>query len=185
MPRAKPPPLSSSGVPAWWHPVGIMVHLIGPIPKWSSQRALGDTASAPFLCGAVASCRYDADVADFAESVVNIFSNNILPMLFGVLGTLSGLMRSITAKVRESILNPRDHRLSVSLIPMGAVAGLTVGLIITPNAGTLGFTTISSLSATALSFLAGYGAEGFFTMLDALLIRIFPPAPANTATVPK
>ena len=173
------------GRPAWWHPVGIMVRLIGPIPKRDSLHGLGDTATTPFLCGAIASCRYEGDVADFAESVVNVFSNNILPMFFGVLGTLSGLMRSITAKVRESTLNPRDHRLSWSLIPMGAVAGLTVGLIIRPNAGSLGFTTISSLSATALSFLAGYGAEGFFTMLDGLLLRIFPPTPPNSSTPPK
>jgi hypothetical protein len=167
------------GRPSWYHPVGLVVRLLDPTPKRSAMASLNDAATPPYLCGYMTSCRYDADVADFAESVVNVFSNNILPMLFGVLGTLAGLMRSITAKVRENTLNPRDHRLSWSLIPLGAVAGLTVGLIITPNAGTVGFTTISSLSATALSFLAGYGAEGFFTMLDGVLARIFPPTPPS------
>jgi hypothetical protein len=167
------------GRPSWYHPVGLVVRLLDPTPKRSAMASLHDAATPPYLCGYMTSCRYDADVADFAESVVNVFSNNILPMLFGVLGTLAGLMRSITAKVRESTLNPRDHRLSWSLIPLGAVAGLTVGLIITPNAGSVGLTTISSLSATALSFLAGYGAEGFFTMLDGVLTRIFPPTPPS------
>ncbi len=141
----------------WPHPVGFVVEKFGPhgvnLPPNKTDA--------------------EATVIDFAATVVNVFSNNVLPIMFGLLGTLAGVMRSIYAKVRDSTLSPRDHRLSWSLLPLGSVAGLTVGLIITPNAGSPGVNAGITLSSASLSFLAGYGSELFFGMLDAALTRIF------------
>jgi hypothetical protein len=148
---------------SWWHPVGFIVRKFGP-----STAAQQRDKTYP-----------EAAAIDFAATVVNVFSNNILPMMFGLLGTLAGVMRSIYAKVRDSTLSPRDHRLSWSLLPLGAVAGLTVGLIIPPNAGSPGVSAGITLSAASLSFLAGYGSEFFFGMLDAALSRIFPTNPSG------
>ena len=181
------------GSVSWWHPVGGIVRWFErPLPPDQGQ---GDSPPEPAAkgskppasdvsCGALGSCARVADMIDTAESVINVFSNNILPMLFGLLGTFSGLMRSITAKVRDSTLSPRDYRLSLSLIPMGVVAGLTAGLIISPNAGSSIAGTVGTLSATALAFLAGYGVEYYFNGLDIVLMRIFPTS-TTQAAVPK
>jgi hypothetical protein len=113
-------------------------------------------------------------VTSLGESVINVFSNNVLPIMFGLLGNFSGLMRLINNKVRDSTLSPRDIRLLVSLMPMGVVAGLTVGLIFSPNAGSSISGTVGTLSASALAFLAGYGVDFYFNALDSILARVFP-----------
>jgi hypothetical protein len=62
-------------------------------------------------------------------------------------------------------------------VPLGLVAGLAVGLIIStsgsPVQGVSNVAGAVTLSATALAFLAGYGAEAFFSMIDDLLKRVF------------
>ncbi len=163
------PPVNPAGPPV--NPAGPAVNPAGPAVNPAGpavKAAQGDKAYA------------EAAAIDFAATVVNVFSNNILPMMFGLLGTLAGVMRSIYAKVRDNTLSPRDYRLSWSLLPLGAVAGLTVGLIIPPNAGSPGVTAGVVLSAASLSFLAGYGSEFFFGMLDAALTRIFSTNPSGT-----
>jgi len=118
-------------------------------------------------------------------AVANVFNIYVVPMFFGVLGTIVGLVRGISIKVRESTLSPRDHMLSVMTIPVGAVAGLAVGLIFsspsTVSETITGLPQSITLSAAAFAFLAGYGADSFFIMLDNLMKRIFAlDAPAST-----
>jgi hypothetical protein len=109
--------------------------------------------------------------------VLSLFSTYVLPAMFGLLGTLAATMRSIQAKVRDSLLGPRDYALSVLGLAVGPIAGLAVGLYFTPTgataAGTTGLAGAVSLSASGLGFLAGYGADAFFKFVDALLGRVF------------
>jgi hypothetical protein len=107
-----------------------------------------------------------------ASSVVDLFTNYIVPMVFGLLGTLAGVVRTIWNKARESILSPRDERLAIASVPLGLVAGLAVGLIVSPSSSSTQMGAVT-LSATALAFLAGYGADAFFSMVDDLLKRVF------------
>jgi hypothetical protein len=167
---------------SWWHPVGLTVRLFErPLPSWTAENKVVQTPpkdSNPqdpeFLCGGEGTCDRVADVTSLGESVINVFSNNVLPIMFGLLGNFSGLMRLINNKVRDSTLSPRDIRLLVSLMPMGVVAGLTVGLIFSPNAGSSISGTVGTLSASALAFLAGYGVDFYFNALDSILARVFP-----------
>ena len=100
----------------------------------------------------------------------------LLTMWLGVVGTLAALLRTIQRRVNESTLSPRDLALSLFRLPLGLVAGICVGLFFTPSgnpvqAGSeIGALT---LSASGVAFLAGYGAEGFFRMLDALVAHLF------------
>jgi len=119
-----------------------------------------------------------------AAAVTSVFSIYVVPMMFGLLGTLAGLVRAITCKVRESTLSPRDHRLFFATIPLGVVAGLTVGLIFSSPATysqtVTGLPQSITLSAAAFAFLAGYGADSFFVMIDNLLKRIFAVDKSST-----
>jgi hypothetical protein len=116
-------------------------------------------------------------------SVLSLFSTYVLPAMFGLLGTVAAIMRSIQAKVRDSLLGPRDFPLTALGLVIGPVAGLAVGLFFTPTeASTSGATGLAgsvSLSASGLGFLAGYGADAFFKFVDALLMRIFALDPAG------
>ncbi len=110
-------------------------------------------------------------------AVLSLFSTYVLPAMFGLLGTLSAIMRSVQAKVRDSLLGPRDFPLTALGLVIGPVAGLAVGLFFTPTeattAGATGLAGSVSLSASGLGFLAGYGADAFFKFVDALLTRVF------------
>jgi hypothetical protein len=109
--------------------------------------------------------------------ILSVFSTYVLPAMFGFIGTLAAIMRSIQTKIRDSLLGPRDFPLSLLGLVVGPVAGLAVGLFYTPTeattAGATGLAGSVSLSASGLGFLAGYGADAFFKFADALLARVF------------
>ncbi len=162
-----------------WRPhlIGRVVHrYLGPGQHAPSQPAKPvasrQQAADASRCTGADPCEQDQGVWAFAGIVVAVFTNDILPMMFGVLGTLAGVIRAIIGKVKESTLSPRDMTLTFSLLPLGAVAGLAVGLIVTPGNAQTGATALT-LPAAGLAFLAGYGADAFFAMVDGLLARVF------------
>jgi len=54
----------------------------------------------------------------------------LLPMSFGIVGTIAALLRAIQRRVNESTLSPRDLALSLFRLPLGMVAGICVGLFL-------------------------------------------------------
>ena len=114
--------------------------------------------------------------AESVSGVLIMMSNYMLPILFGLVGTIASLVRGIQDKATQSILAPRDRSLSLIRLPLGIMAGVGVGLFFNPStisAQTGGSLGLLTLSASGIAFLAGYGAEGFFRMLDLLITRIF------------
>ncbi len=109
--------------------------------------------------------------------VISVFTHYIVPMMFGVLGTIAGVIRTIWNRIGANTLCPLDRRLWVASVPLGVVASLSIGLILTPSTSPVqGVTNVAAsvtLSASALAFLAGYGADAFFAMIDELLRRVF------------
>lgn len=114
----------------------------------------------------------------FTLSVLAALNTIIIPTAFGWLGTLAGLMRSITAKVRDSVLAPRDYQLSRVAIFLGMSSGLVVGLFFnaTDPGGAIAKNLGGAITVTAagLAFLAGFAAEAFFSFLDTLVVRLWP-----------
>jgi hypothetical protein len=96
--------------------------------------------------------------AALGRSVVQKLTTYTLPLMFGVLGTLISAFRSIYHKMRYLELAPRDLALTFLGLPLGAVAGVAVGLFFSPSvipmrgdgvvAGNL------TLTASGLAFLA-------------------------------
>ncbi|MGB9646352.1 MAG: hypothetical protein WCB44_14670, partial [Stellaceae bacterium] len=122
-------------------------------------------------------------------AVVSVFSTLVLPMMFGLLGTLVATIRSIHDKMRDSLLSPRDLVLTLTGLPIGAIAGLVVGLFINPSGSapgsSPGLTGGLSLSAGGLAFLAGYAADAFFSFLDSIRSQVFAatnPPPGSDAS---
>jgi hypothetical protein len=109
--------------------------------------------------------------------VVSLYGNYVLPAMFGLLGTMASIIRVVQAKVRDSLLSPRDFSLSLLGLLTGPLAGLAVGLFYTPSVNASpGATSLAgtvTLTVSGLGFLAGYGSDAFFKFLDALLARVF------------
>jgi tetratricopeptide (TPR) repeat protein len=110
-------------------------------------------------------------------SVLLVFSIYVVPMMFGILGTLVAMIRAMHDKIRDNLLAPRDLVLMLTSLPIGAIAGLAVGLFFSTSAaavpGSSGLTGSLSLSAGGLAFLAGYAADAFFSFLDSIRGQVF------------
>jgi len=136
---------------------------------WLCSRALHVMHWGFILCGV-----HD-DTVDKEQSVaslLSVFSNFVLPMMFGVLGTFVAAIRLVQLNVRDSTLSPRDLSSTILSLPLGMVAGVAVGLFYSPSTGTMtgGGNAAANLTMTTsgLGFLAGYGSQTFFDMLDTL-----------------
>lgn len=119
-----------------------------------------------------------------ATAILSVFTAYILPMMFSLLGTLIGAFRAILNRVGASQLAPRDLVRMQMGIPTGLVAGIAVGLFLSPSTvPAQGAGVVSgqlTLTASGLGFLAGYASYSFFGFLDNLIRTTFPsPATPN------
>ena len=101
----------------------------------------------------------------------------MLPLCYGILGAGAAVVRGLWAKMRESMLSPRDYTLALLQLALGATIGACIALFINPSgqaAGSeIGLLGNWALSSSALSFIAGFGVEGVFLALESFVRRVF------------
>jgi len=128
------------------------------------------------------------EIAFNAASIANIWGSAILPVLYGILGAGAAIVRSLSRKIKASLLAPRDLLLSLQQLALGAVVGACIGLFISqPGGGGATDTSLLgpvALSGSAISFVAGFGVEAVFQALEALIARIFNTPSVASATRP-
>lgn len=123
---------------------------------------------------------------EWAAAFIGVLAGTILPIFYGLLGAAAAVVRSVSAKLRDSTLMPRDLGLAYVQLALGAVIGACVGLFVTSDGnatGSQGLLGSVHLSAPALCFVGGFGVEGVFQALESLIRRVFnidqpkPPTP--------
>ena len=123
-----------------------------------------------------------------ATAILTSFATYVLPMMFALLGTLIGAFRAIMARIGVGELAPRDFVRMKSGIVTGLVAGIAVGLFLSPSSvpsqGAGGVAGQLTLTACGLGFLAGYASHSFFAYLDRVVNAVFPLAPPTVAAAP-
>lgn len=111
-----------------------------------------------------------------AAWLANLIGAAILPVLYGLLGSMAAVIRSLSRKIKGSLLAPRDLQLTMQQLVLGAVIGACISLFIgrpeTENGGAALLMPVA-LSPSAIAFVAGFGVEGVFQALEALIARIF------------
>ncbi|MBB3121176.1 hypothetical protein [Pseudoduganella violacea] len=114
---------------------------------------------------------------ELAQIVTMVVGTAVLPLFYGVLGAGAAVVRDLWAKMRESLLSPRDLSLALLQLALGATIGACIALFISPSpqAGGKEAALLGSwaLSSSALSFVAGFGVEGVFLALESLVRRVF------------
>ena len=111
-----------------------------------------------------------------ASALANIMGSAVLPFLYGLLGAGAAIIRSLSRKIRLSLLSPRDLQLSFQQLALGAVIGACIGLfVVAPGSDATGDGLLGpvALSASAVSFIAGFGVDAVFQALESLIGRIF------------
>lgn len=117
------------------------------------------------------------DEWQWASILVAILANNVLPILYGVLGAGAAVTRGLSQDMRDYLLTPRHLKMSVIQLALGAVIGATIGLFVSPagDGSQTGDGLLENvrLSTAALCFIAGFGVEGVFQALETLITRLF------------
>ncbi|MHA3772674.1 hypothetical protein ACXR0O_14155 [Verrucomicrobiota bacterium sgz303538] len=104
------------------------------------------------------------NVCVVAEQVVSVIQAWWLPLLYGALGAMVFVVRTLSLQASSRLFR-KDSLVSYNLrIYLGTIAGLAIGWFLKPDREQIG--TIGALSPFALAFVAGYGVEIFFALLD-------------------
>ncbi len=89
----------------------------------------------------------------------------VLPVLFGLLGTIAFLLRSLAADIRDGKLTVTALVGSSIRIPLGMLAGLALGWVLgSPLDG-----SFRQITPWALAFVAGYSVELLFSAMDRMI----------------
>ena len=112
----------------------------------------------------------------WATAATAVLSNYLMPILYGLLGSIAYVLRRHYDRLAAHLLSPRDLRGYWIRFALGVLIGGCIGLVYSTSdaaqaKGILG--AAATLSTSAIAFLAGYGVEGVFKTLDALLVQVF------------
>jgi hypothetical protein len=113
-----------------------------------------------------------ATIRALAGQVIDVMQKWWLPLLYGALGALVFVVRTLSLEARDRLFR-REALVSLNLrVFLGMISGLAIGWFwnqSSQGAGTAGPMSVSTLSPFALAFVAGYGVELFFTLLDKIV----------------
>ena len=106
--------------------------------------------------------------------MLNVVSGYVLPVLMGLLGSMTYILRRYLRSVGDDFLfTPRGPAPNTwSGWCLARCFGVAIGFFTT--AENVIANPVSSLGAPALAFLAGYGVEAVFRMLDGLADQFSP-----------
>jgi hypothetical protein len=107
---------------------------------------------------------------------LNVVKGYVLPVLMGLLGSMTYVLRRYLRSIGERLLTPRDLREYIVRLVLGTVFGVAIGFFTSTSAASpqAMANPVSSLGAPALAFLAGYAVEAVFQMLDRLAEQFSP-----------
>ena len=148
---------------------------------------------APAVAGSTAVVTDDIEFN--VAPIVQTITTFILPFVFGIVGSLLYVLLSHYTSIKDNTLSPRDRALTSLRLILGVVVAACVSLLITsyagpnppaqiaPSGAPSSSTLVSSLtlSASAITFLAGFGAEAVFTLLQNLVARVFVTSNTTSA----
>ena len=110
-------------------------------------------------------------------ALLNAVSGYVLPVLMGLLGSMTYVLRRYLRSVSNRLLTPSDLREYIVRLVLGTVFGVAIGFFTSASGnaseGVIAV-PLSSLGAPALAFLAGYGVESVFRTLDGLAEQFSP-----------
>jgi len=111
--------------------------------------------------------------------VLDILQGYLLPLLYGVLGAATFVLRTISRQIETVTYSDEAGVQHLSRISLGALAGIMVGWFsFLINTSTF-FGTVSPL---AIAFLVGYNIELFFSLMDVAINRFKNPQKEQSST---
>ena len=115
---------------------------------------------------------HSATIRAVAGQVIDVMQKWLLPLLYGALGAMVFVVRTLSLQARDRLFRKEALVSLVLRVYLGMISGLAIGWFWNQSpqsASSGGPLSISTLSPFALAFVAGYGVELFFTLLDKIV----------------
>ena len=118
--------------------------------------------------------RAQVDAAS-AQLILQAIVSYTLPGLFGLLGSGVYVIRSLSRAIAYITFTREQLMQSLLRLAMGPMAGVAIGLLIVPEVPGSGDALINQIGVLAtltplgLAFVAGYGIELVFALLDRII----------------
>jgi hypothetical protein len=115
-----------------------------------------------------------ASIRAVAVQVIDVMQKWLLPLLYGALGAMVFVVRTLSMQARDRLFRKEALVSLVLRVFLGMISGLAIGWFWTHDASATatangGPMALSTLSPFALAFVAGYGVELFFALLDKIV----------------
>jgi hypothetical protein len=112
----------------------------------------------------------------WSTAAETVLGNYVMPILYAFLGSLAFVLRRHYDRLAAHLLSPRDRSANSIRLLLGTLIGGCIGLVYSGSGaaqatGVLGMAV--TLSTSAIAFLAGYGVDGVFKSLDAVITQVF------------
>jgi hypothetical protein len=100
------------------------------------------------------------------DLVLNFLGKYVLPALYGLLGACAFVLRQLSDEIGK-LRFAHDRQVQYTLrLNIGLLGGLAVGWFVSPGEGA---SVVANLSPLALAFVAGYGSDLLFALLDRIV----------------
>lgn len=86
----------------------------------------------------------------------------LLPLLYGLLGSLAHIVRTLTIEIRDVTFALGSYTTFTVRWLLGALAGVTIGLAVQPET----LSSLAGITQLGIAFLAGYSVDILFNFLD-------------------
>jgi hypothetical protein len=119
-----------------------------------------------------------------AKFVLEILQTYLLPLLYGWVGAMAFVLRSLIVTVKNRSFRPElnvEYRLRIYL---GLLAGLVIGWFLRPK-GDSGQFGVADLTPAAISFVAGYSVEILFSTMDRIVSGFVTAFGGSTVDTPQ
>ena len=147
-----------------------------PLPAVPGPAA-SPCSGGPTLSPAMAKARAAGEARRLTfESRLGMLETVCIPMLMGLLGASTYMLRLIVLQLKASTFTPRFPSLTVVRLVLGMIVGVLGGSLL-PVIGESG---LKSLPPLAMPFVFGYAIEVLFAGLDKV-VSSFTPAPVAPA----
>jgi hypothetical protein len=113
-------------------------------------------------------CIDTLDTETAASAMLTGLNNIFMPLLLGLLGAYSFVLRNISLEIREHRFAPHSLLHHLARLSLGALAGIAAGWLIAPEQHGL----LKAVPAWTLAFLAGYGSELVFALMDRIITSL-------------
>jgi hypothetical protein len=121
-------------------------------------------------------------VVALASRVLEVLQQYVLPLLYGWLGSMAYVLRTLGQQARARLYSMEDQIGYGLRTWLGIVSGLAIGWFFRSDKGDT-VATVGSISGLSLAFVAGYSVDLLFTAMDRI-VAAFSSAP-ETARPPQ